>query len=532
MFTSRFRIAAAAAAAIPVAFLAVFFGWPLAVTAHRAVTSEGVAGRASMIAVNDIAKAALTTLALAAAGTTLTLLIGLPAVWALHRRDWRGARALEVILSAPFVLPTVVVALAFLTLQRDAAPWLGSAHGIPAIVLALAFFNVAVVLRTVGPAINALDERLIAAAQTLGAGPSRVTRRIVWPTVRRAVAASAAITFLFCSSSFALVLILGGTRVRTLEAATYLELTTFLDLRGAALIAMVQAALVVSLIATVGRFGRARDERHIVASLLRATATPRQVGLAILALIPALALVLTPIATLLIRALGGPKELTLRYFGALWTGSATNAPLSRAIVSSVTLAALAATLACIIGTLAVASGSLDTRFRWVRKATAGPLAVSSVVVGVGLLIALAAPLRSWTSGTYVLLVAAQCLVALPLVVHILGPAVDALDPRQLAAAAALGAPPRAVLTRVIAPALQSAFASAVGLAFAVAIGEFGASVFLARPGSPTLPTTIARLLSRPGADNLNTAAAGAVVLALVTGTAMIVANGRRRGVSR
>lgn len=532
MSTSRFRIAAAAAAAIPVAFLGVFFVWPVVVTAHRAVTSAGIAGQTSMIAANDIAKAAITTLSLAAAGTALTLLIGLPAAWALHRRRWRGARAVEVILSAPFVLPTVVVALAFLTLQRDVAPWLGRAHGIPAIVLALAFFNVAVVLRTVGPAIDALDERLVAAAQTLGAGPARVTRRVVWPTVRRAVAASAAITFLFCSSSFALVLVLGGTRVKTLETATYLELTTFLDLRGAALIAMVQAVLVVFLIATVGRFRRAREDRPIVASLLRARATSRQLGLAIMTLVPAVALVLTPIATLVIRALGGPKELTLRYFGTLWTGSATTAPLSRAIVSSVTVATVAAILACIIGTLAVATGALDRRCRWVRKATAGPLAVSSVVVGVGLLIALAVPMRSWTSGTYVLLIAAQCLVALPLVVHILGPAVDALDPRQLAAAATLGARPRAVLTRIIAPSLQSAFASAVGLAFAVAIGEFGASVFLARPDSPTLPTTIARLLSRPGADNLNTAAAGAVVLAFVTSAAMMVANIRRSGVPR
>jgi thiamine transport system permease protein len=152
-----------------------------------------------------------------------------------------------------------------------------------------------------------------------------------------------------------------------------------------------------------------------------------------------------------------------------------------------------------------------------------------VVVGVGLLIALAAPMRSWSGGTYVLLTAAQGLIALPLVVHVLGPAVDAIDKRQLAAAATLGAGPLAVLTRVIAPLLRSAFASAAGLAFAVAIGEFGASVFLVRPGAPTLPTTIARLLSRPGADNVDTAAAGAVVLAIITGAVMMAANMRRKG---
>jgi thiamine transport system permease protein len=511
-----------------VAFLAVFFAWPLAVTAHRAVTAPGLAGQGSTIAASAIVHAAVTTVALAAAGTALTLLIGLPATWALHRRVWLGARAIEAVLSAPFVLPTVVVALAFLTLQRDAAPWLGAAHGIPAIVLALAFFNIAVVLRTVGPAFDAIDERLIAAARTLGARPYQSTARVIWPSIRRAVGASAAITFLFCSTSFALVLILGGTRVQTLEATAYLELTTFLDLRGAALIALVQAALIGTLVAVVGRLARDRGASAIPAATVRATATRRELVGALGAVAPALALVFAPLVTLVARSLGGLEAPTLRHFGALWAGSGAAAPLGPSLVTSITLAFVATFVACGLGTLAVAAGALDTRLRWIRGATAGPLAVSSVVVGVGLLIALAAPMRSWSGGTYVLLTAAQGLIALPLVVHVLGPAVDAIDKRQLAAATTLGAAPLAVLTRVIAPLLRSAFASAAGLAFAVAIGEFGASVFLVRPGTPTLPTTIARLLSRPGADNVDTAAAGAVVLSVITGAVMMAANMRRR----
>lgn len=484
-----------------------------------------------MIAAQDIADAAVTTATLAAAGTTLTMVLGLPAAWALHRRRWRGARTVEAFLSAPFVLPTVVVALAFLTLQRDVAPWLGLQHGVPAIVLALAFFNIAVVLRTVGPAFEAIDERRIAAARTLGADRRQAVTRVIWPSVRRSVGAAAAITFLFCSTSFALVLILGGTRIQTLEAAAYLELTAFLDLRGAALIALVQAVLVGTLALVVGRLTRGRAA-VISAATVRATATPRETLVALLTLTPAAILVFVPLSTLLVRALGGTEKPTLRHFAALWEGSGTTPPLGPPLLNSLGLAVAASTVACAMGALAVGAGALSPRLRWVRVATTGPLAVSSVVVGVGLLIALAVPMRTWTAGTYVLLIAAQGLVALPLVVHVLGPAVDAIDRRQLAAAATLGAPPRSVLTRVIVPSLRPALASAAGLAFAVAIGEFGASVFLAKPGTPTLPTTIARLLSRPGADSIDTAAAGAVVLALITGAAMMAANTWRREIYR
>ena len=54
------------------------------------------------------------------------------------------------------------------------------------------------------------------------------------------------------------------------------------------------------------------------------------------------------------------------------------------------------------------------------------------------------------------------------------------------------------------------------LAFAVSIGEFGATSFLARAGDPTLPIAIARLLGRPGAANVGQAYALSVILMVVT----------------
>ena len=55
------------------------------------------------------------------------------------------------------------------------------------------------------------------------------------------------------------------------------------------------------------------------------------------------------------------------------------------------------------------------------------------------------------------------------------------------------------------------------MAAAVSLGEFGASAFIVRPESTTLPVLIARLLARPGAVNFSAAMALAVVLMGVTG---------------
>jgi thiamine transport system permease protein len=62
--------------------------------------------------------------------------------------------------------------------------------------------------------------------------------------------------------------------------------------------------------------------------------------------------------------------------------------------------------------------------------------------------------------------------------------------------------------------------AATGFAFAVSLGEFGATSFLARPERPTLPVVIYQLVSRPGEQSFGMALAASVVLSLVTVTVM------------
>ena len=78
------------------------------------------------------------------------------------------------------------------------------------------------------------------------------------------------------------------------------------------------------------------------------------------------------------------------------------------------------------------------------------------------------------------------------------------------------------------PLAGRALGAAAGFAFAIALGEFGATVFVAQADRPTLPVAIFRFLGRPGAENQGSAAALAVVLALLAAAAALVA-GRAGG---
>jgi thiamine transport system permease protein len=119
---------------------------------------------------------------------------------------------------------------------------------------------------------------------------------------------------------------------------------------------------------------------------------------------------------------------------------------------------------------------------------------------------------------------AQALVAAPFVVRILAPALRAIDERLREAAAVLGASPMRVRFEIDLPLVLRAIGVAAGFAFAISLGEFGATVFVARADWPTVPVAIFRFLGRPGAVNAGQAAALSVVLMLLTAVSVLVAD--------
>ncbi len=144
-----------------------------------------------------------------------------------------------------------------------------------------------------------------------------------------------------------------------------------------------------------------------------------------------------------------------------------------------------------------------------------PLGTSAVTVGFGFLIAFEhAPSGLATSP--LLIPIAHAVVAIPFVVRAVVPALRSIDPRLRDAATMLGAGPRRVWREVDLPITARAFAVAAGFCAAVSLGEFGATLFIARPEWPTIPIAIQKFLSRPGQINVDQALAMSVILMLLT----------------
>ncbi len=520
--------------AVPVAFFAVFFAYPVAAIVARGLHVDGVwrFGRLwDVLGQSDIRHVLWFTTWQALASTALTLLIALPGAYVFARFDFPGKQVLRAVVTVPFVLPTVVVGTAFLALvgrgglldelwgvRLDTTVW--------AILLAHVFFNYAVVVRTVGGLWAQLDPRQEEAARMLGASRWTAWRTVTLPALGPAVAAAALMVFLFTFTSFGVVQILGGPAFSTLEVEIYRQTSEIFDLSTAAVLTIVQFVAVGAILAVHAWTVRRRESTLRLVDAALTARRPRGAGQwALLAGVLAVivVLLLLPLAVLVQRSLDAPD---LGYYRALTEadgGVFLVAPIE-AIGNSLEYAVVATLIAVLVGGLAAAALTRRDAGRFVRGFDALlmlPLGVSAVTVGFGFLISLDEPPLDLRS-SWVLVPLAQALVGVPFVVRTMLPVLRAVDDRLREAAAVLGASPWRVWREIDLPMVRRALLIAAGFAFAVSLGEFGATVFIARPDNPTLPVAVARLLGRAGDLNYGQAMALSTVLMVVCAVALLV----------
>jgi thiamine transport system permease protein len=528
------RAAYVVLAAVPVAVVAVFFVLPVGAMLHRGVWPSGSFDPGAVL---DVLRRPRTgrvlwfTVWTSTVATTCAVLLGLPAAYVLHRLRFPGRALVRTALLVPFVLPTVVVGLAVRQLIASSGPlgFLGLDGTPVAILIGLVFFNVAVVIRTVGVAWEGLDRRPAEAAAALGASPWQVFRTVTLPALRPAIVSAASVVFLFCATAFGVVLVLGGVRYSSVETEIYLLTADLLDLPAAAALSLVQMLAVVALLVVVGRLRAVPDP-----TVRRVAAPPARPQRRDVAAIVVTALTLTLVAApVLALALGSVRRdggWTLDFYRAL-AGSADGlleVSVGHALLASLRIAVDATWMSLSLGLVVAFVVTRRMRSRAGRRARTVldgffmlPLGVSAVTLGFGFLIALDEPPLDLRASP-LLVPIAQALVALPLVVRTLVPVLAGIDDRQRQAAASLGAGPLRTLRTVDLAVVWRPLLAAAGFAFAVSLGEFGATSFIVRPAEPTLPVVIYRLLGHPGALNYGTAMAASVVLAAVTAGVILV----------
>ena len=359
---ARQALARAALLALPIAFLAVFFAWPVTSIIDLGLRPDGtwdLTAVREVLGDGGLRQVLWFTVWQAALSTLLTLAVALPAAQVLTRYQFRGRSLVRALVPVPFVLPTVVVGAAFLALLGPRSPFgVDLDETVWAILLAHIFFNLAVVVRIVGGMWEGLDPSTEEAARTLGATRWRAFTMVTLPALRPAIVSAASIVFLFTFTSFGVVQILGGPGQATLEVEIYRQTADLLDLRVAAVLSLIQLTTVGALLVVQDRLDRRR-----VGLRLRPVAPRRPHGTGewvwVAANLALLALLLgAPLATLVERSFRVGDGHGLGAWEAL--GERTQetglfVPAADAVATSLKFAAVATLIAVVLGTLA-ASG--------------------------------------------------------------------------------------------------------------------------------------------------------------------------------
>ena len=470
---------------LPLAFLGIFFVLPVATTVISFFSPTDIANTLTNSAFVSVMWFSLWQ---AIVSTLATLVVGIPATWAISRYTFPGVQLIRGILTAPFVLPAVVVAAGVLAVTNT--------RGVAPIIWAHVVFNVSVIVRVVGPRWSMLDNRLEHAAATLGASPRLVFRRVVWPEISQATLNASLLVFIYCFTSFGVIAILGGVSRRTMESEIFTQAIRLGDTTTATSLAIIQA-FVIALAAIA-----ARRLSHVSPTALTTrppqplSLRPRHRYIIFIVVATAVLVVATPLVATIYRSVTLQGRIDLSAWKNVVRGTLPSLTVSTSSLIAMSLAfAVAAALICI--PLAIIVASLAPRSIILRFVTSLPFAVSAATLGIGLIITFDTHPFAWRSERWLLPVV-HAVIALPLALRVMQPSFAAVPERLRSAARTLGANPVQTWWHVDMTVARPSVLRASGLTMAISLGEFGATSFLSRSGSTTLPIAIAQLLGRPG----------------------------------
>lgn len=523
---------------IPVVFLSFFFIYPLASILVRSLEGNTdfvfVPFRTLFVDSYYLGRIWF-TIWQATISTIMSVVVALPIAYFFARCDFPGKTFLKALCTLPFVMPTIVVAMGFLSLfgaqglintllmkifELDKPPIMLS-NTLAIIIIAHVFYNYAVVVRIVSSFWSNLDSQLEDTAKILGGSRIQVLCRVTLPLISPALISSSALAFAFSFTSLGVVLVLGGPQFATLEVSIY-ELTTKLfRLPLAAALSVVQLGFTYLVLFVYTRYEkRASRQLGLQSRGERLHSSGRPVrGIFIVAMLVYIFCLLSPLGALVFRFFAETREYLPSLFIGLFSDQAGSYfYLSPIIViwNSVKFALCTVIISTIVGVIIAyrlsnsqgsISGIFDSLFMM-------PLGMSAVTLGYGYLISFNRDpfdLR----GSWIILVIAHSIVAYPFVVRSVLPVINSMDKSLKDAAKLLGASQSRIFLSVELPIILPAILVGATFAFAVSMGEFGSSLMLLRPENATIPIAIFKFLGLPGEVNVGRALAMSGLLMII-----------------
>ncbi len=467
-----------------------------------------------------IARVALFTLFQALASLLVAVMIGLPMAFFCGRRRFFGRKFLLSLSSVPLCVPTLIVALGYITFFGNAGflnrlfmavfslekPPLKFLYGFFGLVLAQGFYNFPLVMSTVADAWAKLPGEQADSARLLGAGEWRIFRTVTAFELMPAIVSACIPVFVYCFFSFMMVLLFGGIGCSTLEVEIYQAARNTLDFRAAGLLSMVETAVAC---AVVGFYvyleEKSKRQKGILgfqADLAPVRGLKEKCAFSALIFLAAV-FFLAPLFSNIANALSSESRFDtsrLYNFRKLFS--------SKTFLKSLRwtfLTAIVTSFLCVSAGFFYAVVMRKSRVFFLKAASMLPMAVSGIVTGFGLSLL-------FPRGNFFLLIFAQASLFWPMAFRQIFPYISKIPDTATDAARLLGSSKTEIIFRIYLPVCRRGILSAAGFCFAMSAGDTSLPLVLSIPDFSTLSLLTYRLA---GSYRFGEASAAGVVLAFI-----------------
>lgn len=477
------------------------------------------------------------TLIQAVLSATISLLLALPFAAFFSSYRFFGRKALLTISELAFTVPSILVVLSFVIFYGNSGllntalmhlfslkePPLRILYSFKAILFSHVYLNFPIALTLITEAWSNLPENEELSSYMMGKGKIRTFFSVTMPKIRGSVIASWILIFLFCFSSFSIVLVLGGKpSYYTLEAEIYKR--TYTDVNpssSAALSLFTFLTTALLLLITSGgrrekRIARKKRELKKVEGKTRA--------MAIILSLLILLFLLPPLLSILYRAFFTKDGVfTLKAWLDMNSRHGLIASSKLAIINSLCIALLTATLSSMLA-VRIALYSSKTNSKWLSLLASLPLATGSVTLGLGFSFVSAHIASKNIYVSYLLVLLSHLVIALPFAVRTILPGARKIAPNLAYSSYLLGASPKKTIKKVETPLLRGYMRKAFAFSFALSLGEVNATLTLAEGKVVTLPVLLYRMI-----DSYNYQGAAALGSILLLTALVVFALGEFRG---
>ena len=452
----------------------------------------------------------------------ISCLIALPFAAFYASYDFK-LRKLTMTLSAlSFTIPSILVVLGFVIFygnngvlnnmlksifSLDESP-IRILYTFPAIILAHVYLNLPVAFNLITNGWTSLARSEEMASYTLKKGKMKTFLSITLPKLRGVIANAFVIIFLFCFSSFAIVMVLGGSpEYSTLESEIYRRAHISLDYSGASALSIF-SFIITTIALSLSYIGRRKEKMERRESALKKIRKKKGKVLAALMTLAMLLFILPPMLSILYRSFFDRRgDFSLESWNTIFSASS----FLSAILNSLFIAMTSAVLATVLAEN-IAMYSVKCKSRIAPLFATLPLATGSVTLGLGYNFLAAKIGLSSIYTDYLLILATHLVLSIPFAIRTMLPGAKEIPQRVSEASYTLKKSAFETYMRTERPLLKSYRRKAFIFAFALSLGEVNATLALAGGKITTLPILIYRLI---GSYNYQGASAlGSVLLIL------------------